>query len=165
VSPTLQLTDVFVAGEGNYHTYRIPSVIITPKGNGPRLRGRTTRRRRDAGDIDLVLRRSHDTGTSWSPLQVIGDNGANTFGNPCAVIDARTNTVWLLITQIAAPIASATSLPGPAKAHGRCGPCVHRTTAQRGRHPSTSPQASKRPTGPGMRPDQVLAFKCAPGAS
>ena len=27
-----RLTDVFVAGEGAYHTYRIPSVIATPNG-------------------------------------------------------------------------------------------------------------------------------------
>ena len=25
-------TPVFVAGQGGYHTYRIPSVIVTPKG-------------------------------------------------------------------------------------------------------------------------------------
>jgi hypothetical protein len=26
------LTDVFVAGDSGYHTYRIPSAIVTPKG-------------------------------------------------------------------------------------------------------------------------------------
>ena len=46
-----------------------------------------------------MLRRSHDGGRSWAPLQIIGDNGPHTFGNPCAVVDARTNTVWLLTTQ------------------------------------------------------------------
>ena len=93
------LTEVFIAGEGAYHTYRIPSVIVTPKGTLLAFAEGRRAGAGDAGDIDLVLRRSHDGGTSWSPLQVIGDNGPNTFGNPCAVVDARTNTVWLLTTQ------------------------------------------------------------------
>ena len=53
----------------------------------------------DAGDIDLVLKRSEDGGVSWSPLQVVGDNGPNTFGNPCPVVDRTTGTIWLLTTQ------------------------------------------------------------------
>ena len=30
--PGLRLADVYVAGEGGYHTYRIPAVVATPKG-------------------------------------------------------------------------------------------------------------------------------------
>jgi sialidase-1 len=93
------LTEVFVAGEGAYHTYRIPSAIITSKGTLLAFAEGRRAGAGDAGDIDLVLRRSHDGGASWSPIQVIGDNGPNTFGNPCAVVDARTNTIWLLTTQ------------------------------------------------------------------
>jgi sialidase-1 len=97
-APAAVRTEVFVAGEGGYHTYRIPSAIVTP--NGTLLAFAEGRRAGagDAGDIDLVLRRSHDGGKSWTALQVIGDNGPNTFGNPCTVVDARTNTIWLLIT-------------------------------------------------------------------
>jgi sialidase-1 len=94
-----ELIEVFVAGEGGYHTYRIPSAIVTPKGTvlafAEGRRGGTG----DAGDIDLVLRRSQDGGRTWTPMQVIGDNGPNTFGNPCPVIDRRTGTIWLLTTQ------------------------------------------------------------------
>jgi sialidase-1 len=93
-----RLTDVFVAGEGAYHTYRIPSVIATP--NGALLAFAEGRRAGagDAGDIDLVLRRSVDAGASWSELQVIGDDGPNTFGNPCPVVDSITGEIWLLTT-------------------------------------------------------------------
>jgi sialidase-1 len=93
-----QYSDVYVAGEGAYHTYRIPSAIVTPRGTllafaeGRRTGGS------DAGDIDLVLKRSNDGGRTWSPMQVIGDNGPNTFGNPCPVVDTRTGTIWLLTT-------------------------------------------------------------------
>jgi sialidase-1 len=38
-------------------------------------------------------------GATWSALRVIGDNGPNTFGNPCPVIDRHTGTIWLLTTQ------------------------------------------------------------------
>ena len=94
-----QLTDVYVAGENGYRTFRIPSLVLTRTGtllafaearrNGPA----------DAGDIDLVLKRSRDGGASWSPMQIVGDNGPNTFGNPCALVDRRTGVVWLLSTQ------------------------------------------------------------------
>ena len=53
----------------------------------------------DAGDIDLVMKRSEDDGVSWSPLQVVGDHGPNTFGNPCPVVDRATGAIWLLTTQ------------------------------------------------------------------
>lgn len=93
------LIEVFVAGEGAYPTYRIPSAILTPKGTLLAFAEGRRAGAGDAGDIDLVLRRSHDGGRTWTAIQVIGDNGPNTFGNPCAVVDRRTGTVWLLTTQ------------------------------------------------------------------
>jgi sialidase-1 len=97
--PAPDYTDVYVAREGAYHTYRIPSIIATQKGT---LLAFAEARRvgaGDAGDIDLVLKRSQDGGRSWSSIQIVGDNGPNTFGNPCPVVDATTGTVWLLTTQ------------------------------------------------------------------
>src|SRR4029450_3240760 len=94
-----RLADVYLPGEGPYHPYRIPSVIATPKGALLAFAEGRREGAGDAGDIDLVLKRSHDGGRSWTAMQVIGDNGPNTFGNPCPVVDARTNTIWLLITQ------------------------------------------------------------------
>jgi len=93
------LGEVYVAGEGGYHTYRIPSAIVTPKGTVLAFAEGRRAAAADAGDIDLVLRRSHDGGRSWGPMQVVGDNGPNTFGNPCAVVDARRGVIWLLTTQ------------------------------------------------------------------
>ena len=39
-----------------------------------------------------------DAGASWSERQVIGDDGPNTFGNPCPVVDSITGDIWLLTT-------------------------------------------------------------------
>ncbi len=94
-----QFSDVYVAGEDGYQAYRIPSVIVTPKGTLLAFAEARRTGAGDAGDIDLVVRRSHDGGESWSPMQIVGDNGPNTFGNPCPVVDRNTGSIWLLTTQ------------------------------------------------------------------
>jgi sialidase-1 len=94
-----RFADVFVAGEAGYHTFRIPSAIATRKGTLLAFAEGRRAGAGDAGDIDLVVKRSHDDGKSWSQLQVVGDNGPNTFGNPCPVIDQRSGAIWLLTTQ------------------------------------------------------------------
>jgi sialidase-1 len=52
----------------------------------------------DYGDIDIVLKRSHDGGQSWTSMVMVADDGPNTFGNPCPVVDRDTGTIWLLLT-------------------------------------------------------------------
>lgn len=97
-STQLDQTDVFVSGEGGYHTYRIPAIIRAPNGTllafceGRKSGGG------DSGDIDLLLKRSMDGGRTWSATQVVWDDGANTCGNPCPVLDESTGTLWLLLT-------------------------------------------------------------------
>jgi sialidase-1 len=89
---------VFTAGEGGYHTYRIPSLIATRQGTLLAFCEGRKSGRGDAGDIDLVLRRSTDGGKTWAKTQVVWDDGTNTCGNPCPVVDAATGTIWLLVT-------------------------------------------------------------------
>jgi sialidase-1 len=90
---------VFTSGAGDYHTYRIPAVIVTKKGTVLAFCEGRKEGRGDAGNIDLVLRRSFDGGETWSPLQVVADDGPNTMGNPCPVVDRDTGTIWLPITR------------------------------------------------------------------
>ncbi len=89
---------VFTAGEGGYHTYRIPSLIVTKEGTLLAFCEGRKNGRGDAGDIDLLLRRSTDGGKTWGKTQVVWDDGTNTCGNPCPVVDAATGTIWLLLT-------------------------------------------------------------------
>ena len=116
-----RLTEVYQAGEAGYHTFRIPSLIAAR--NGTLLAFAEARREgaADAGDIDLVVKRSRDGGRTWSPAQVVGDNGPNTFGNPCPVLDRTTGTIWLLPRRTAASIASGTSSRARARAHAPSG--------------------------------------------
>lgn len=97
--PDVQYTEVFVSGQDGYHTFRIPSVIRA--GNGDLLAFCEGRResRSDTGDIDLVMKRSSDNGETWGPLTVVWDDGANTVGNPCPVLDPDSNTLHLLLTR------------------------------------------------------------------
>jgi sialidase-1 len=89
---------VFAAGRGGYHTYRIPSLLVTKTGTLLAFAEGRKNGGGDSGDIDLRLKRSFDGGKTWAPAQVVWDDGANTCGNPCPVLDARTGTVWLLLT-------------------------------------------------------------------
>lgn len=91
-------SEVFVSGKEGYHTYRIPSVIVSRKGTVLAFCEGRKDGSGDAGDIDLVLRRSFDGGATWQPMQVVWDDGRNTCGNPTAVVDRDTGTVWLLLT-------------------------------------------------------------------
>ncbi len=89
---------VFEAGKDGYHTYRIPSVIVSPKGTLLSFCEGRKKGRGDAGDIDLVLKRSFDGGRTWRAMQFVWDDADNTCGNPCPVVDQSTGTVWLLLT-------------------------------------------------------------------
>lgn len=91
-------TDVFVAGEEGYHTFRIPAVVVTAKGTLLSFCEGRKNNRRDHGDIDLVLKRSADGGKTWGDLQVVYEEGGQeevTIGNPCPVVDRNTGTIVL----------------------------------------------------------------------
>ena len=89
---------VFNAGRDGYHTYRIPSLLITKKGTLLAFCEGRKKGSGDAGDIDLLLKRSFDGGKTWTKTQVVWDDAESTCGNPCPVVDLRTGTMWLLLT-------------------------------------------------------------------
>jgi len=96
-SPTF--VEVYQAGEAGYHTFRIPAIVAARDGTLIAFAEGRRAGAADAGDIDLVAKRSRDDGRTWSALQVVGDDGANTVGNPCPVLDRTTGTMWLLTTR------------------------------------------------------------------
>jgi len=96
--PFFEQIDLFQSGNDGYHTYRIPSIIITTKGTILTFCEGRNKGRGDSGDIDLLMKRSEDNGKTWSDLQIIWDNEENTCGNPCAVVERKSNTILLLMT-------------------------------------------------------------------
>src|SRR3954453_23620783 len=91
--------DVFVAGRDGYHPFRIPSLLATPRGTLLAFCEGRKDGRGDAGNIDVVMRRSRDGGATWEPLRVIADGGPDTLGNPCPVVDRSDGTLWMLLTR------------------------------------------------------------------
>ena len=94
----LKHTDVFIAGESGYHTYRIPAVETAPDGSLIAFAEARKYNADDPGfgkqDIDLVFKRSTNNGASWSPMTLLEDPGELwSAANPATVVD-RANGDW-----------------------------------------------------------------------
>jgi sialidase-1 len=89
---------VFASGTSGYNTFRIPAIVTAANGDLLAFAEGRKNSSSDTGDIDMVMRRSTDGGSTWGALQVIGNDGTNTFGNPSPVVDASTGRVLLLST-------------------------------------------------------------------
>lgn len=89
---------LFRAGDKGYQCFRIPAMVTTK--NGTLLAFAEARKKGcgDAGDIDLVLKRSNDGGKTWSEMSVVWDDADNTCGNPAPVVDQKTGNIVLLST-------------------------------------------------------------------
>jgi len=88
--------EVFRAGEGGYHTYRIPALIRSVKGTLLAFCEGRKNSASDTGDIDVLLRRSTDGGKTWQPTQKVADMGADTVGNPAPVVERQSGAIVLL---------------------------------------------------------------------
>ncbi|CAL9652170.1 exo-alpha-sialidase [Streptomyces sp. enrichment culture] len=83
---------------GGYACFRIPAIVRTTDGTLLAFAEGRVLDCGDAGDIDVVLKRSTDGGRTWGPLQVVNDGGGDTHGNPAPVVDRATGRVLLLET-------------------------------------------------------------------
>ncbi len=91
-------TLVFEGGNDGYQTFRIPAVIKAPNGDLLAFCEGRVNNEEDAGDIDLVMKRSKDNGRTWGKLSIVWDDGKNTCGNPSPVLDHETGEIFLLMT-------------------------------------------------------------------
>jgi len=101
-APAFTEQPIFVSGNKEvtgYDTFRIPAIVRTNSGallafcEGRKNSGD------DAGDIDIVLRRSTDNGETWSPQTLVQEEGGTdliTIGNPAPVVDETTGNIHLL---------------------------------------------------------------------
>lgn len=94
--------DVFVRGQDGYHTYRIPTMVVTSKGTVLLFCEGRKRSRQDGGDVDTLLKRSEDGGKTWSKQVLIHEEGGDApirMGNPCPIIERNGKVVHLLFTR------------------------------------------------------------------
>ena len=96
--PSSVLSYVFKKGTEGYSCFRIPALIQAKSGTLLAFAEARKNDCSDEGDIDLVMRRSADTGKTWSKMVVIWSDGANTCGNPSPVVDEDTGKIYLLMS-------------------------------------------------------------------
>ncbi|MEE3261676.1 MAG: sialidase family protein [Candidatus Latescibacterota bacterium] len=92
---SLEQRELFIAGEGGYHTYRIPALTVTSTGRILAFCEGRRDSRSDSGQIDLLLRHSDDEGVTWSDVLVLATEPKMTSGNPCPVVDRTTGRILL----------------------------------------------------------------------
>lgn len=106
-------TDVFVAGQDGVHEYRIPGVVTSNRGT---LLAFCDARMRKAGDppnkINLVLKRSLDSGRTWGPLMTLAENGDGAVADSCGVVDRQTGTIWIFSVYCPVGVGSYNAAPG-----------------------------------------------------
>ncbi len=93
--PLFETTDLFVQGEEGVHTYRIPALVQTKRG---RLIAIVDARRGSASDlparIALVMRRSFNSGRTWTPPRTIVQPAEGGVGDASLLLERETGRVW-----------------------------------------------------------------------
>jgi len=92
------LNHLYKTGEAGYACFRIPAMVVTNKGTVLAFAEARRNNCGDAGDIDLVVKRSMDGGKNWGELQMVWNDSTNTCGNPAPIVDAKTGNIILLST-------------------------------------------------------------------
>jgi len=115
--PMLQHSDVFISGQDGYFAYRIPAVEAAPDGSLVALAEARKYNLADPGfgkqEIDLVLKRSTDSGATWSAMKVIEHAGDFwSAANPATVVDRQTGKLWVFYLRCKPGKNTATARPG-----------------------------------------------------
>jgi sialidase-1 len=90
--------EIFDPAGSGYHTFRIPSVLARGSSVFAFCEGRL-HGAGDAGEIEVVLRRSLDSGRTWQPLQVVSAAPGKTCGNPVPLADPISGDLVLVTVQ------------------------------------------------------------------
>lgn len=100
--------DCFVPAKDGYPSIRIPSIVVSKQGSLIAF-AEARQSRGDQSENDIVTKRSTDGGATWSALQLIHDDGANSLNNPTAVVEQQSGRIFLMYQRI----------PGHLKEHSK----------------------------------------------
>jgi sialidase-1 len=90
--PPVPHTTLWKSGVDGYHTYRIPALVVTDAGTLLAFCEGRRGSSADAGDIDLITRRSSDGGRTWSETTSCGTTGRTPAATPVRWSIARRAT-------------------------------------------------------------------------
>jgi sialidase-1 len=80
---------VFPASDASYGCYRIPATVTMLDGTILAFAEGRPAGCADFGNIQIVMRKSTDKGTTWSPMTVVARNGTLQAGNAVPVLDTK----------------------------------------------------------------------------
>ena len=87
--PLLEKVDVFPANTNGIARYRIPGIVVTPKGTVLAYSEARRNSSSDWGEIEIHLRRSTDGGKTWEAGKHIAHHGALRIAPRTSHIAAR----------------------------------------------------------------------------
>ncbi len=91
--------DVFVAKTDHFKSIRIPSVVVTKTGTILAF-AEARAANSDQALNKIAIKRSTDGGQTWSSIQIIADDGANSLNNPTAIVEHESGRVLLMYQRI-----------------------------------------------------------------
>jgi len=83
----ISASTVFPASDSNYGCYRIPATLTLANGTILAFAEGRPAGCPDYGNIQIVMRKSSDGGTTWSPITVVARNGTLQAGNAVPLLD------------------------------------------------------------------------------
>ena len=72
--------ELFNAGEAGYHCFRIPALLFTSSSYLLAFAEGRVHNCNDHGDVHIVLKRSNDSGETWSNLTIVYSEVDHTIG-------------------------------------------------------------------------------------
>jgi len=78
---------VFISGTDQHKSFRIPAIIMLPNKDLLAFCEGRVNGSGDFGDINIVMKTSHDKGVTWSKINTIVDADSLQAGNPAPVVD------------------------------------------------------------------------------
>jgi len=78
---------LFTSGDLGYECFRIPALVQWEGGELFAFAEGRKSNCADFGNVDILMRRSVDSGRTWSPVRVLVDNGDLQAGNSTPIID------------------------------------------------------------------------------
>src|SRR3546814_266903 len=87
---------VFEPVPDQYSSTRIPALVVTEKGTLLAFAAGRIENASDWADMDLLLRRSDDSGETWGPIQVVAERaGGKPTDNPTPIV-GKDGTIHLV---------------------------------------------------------------------